>query len=176
MSNSLEALTRPLETSEIDFRVQSINRGGYVTLLAYKDARCDMKRLDEAFGPLGWKREHYGVNNNLYCRVSVWNPDIDQWICKSDVGTESFSDAVKGEASDAFKRACFNLGIGRELYDYPVIKFRLFENEWKMIGDKPKVTYDFKLRSWHWQSSFKDGVLQTLEAYDENGLLRYEYK
>ena len=43
-------LQKPLEIKDIDFRVQSINNGGYATILAYKDARVDMRRLDEALG------------------------------------------------------------------------------------------------------------------------------
>ena len=39
-----------------------------------------------------------------------------QWIAKTDCGVESFAEKEKGEASDAFKRAGFNVGIGRELY------------------------------------------------------------
>ena len=44
-----------------------------------------------------------------------------EWIWKSDCGTESNMDKQKGEASDSFKRACFNWGIGRELYTAPFI-------------------------------------------------------
>ena len=67
---NLEELTKPLQSHEIEFRVQSINNGGYATILAYKDARVDMSRLDKACGPLNWKREHARENRN--CVVSKY--------------------------------------------------------------------------------------------------------
>jgi len=119
-------LQKPLEAHEIDFRVQSIgnkNINGQwqvcAQMLAYKDARCDMKRLDEVFGFDGWQRDYKTVNGLLMCGVSVRSSD--EWITKWDVGTESNAEKEKGLASDCFKRANFNLGIGRELYDYPQI-------------------------------------------------------
>lgn len=79
---------------------------------------------------MNWKREH--SNDNKTCKVSIWNDLIKEWVCKEDVGVESKTESEKGLASDSFKRACFNWGIGRELYDYPVISIKLNENEWKM--------------------------------------------
>ena len=102
----LAKLTTPLRTDQIEFRVQSINKGGYATILAYKDARCDMQRLDEAVGPLGWQRMHTRDNHN--CTVSLW--DGNQWVSKEDTGTESMAEAAQGLASDSFKRACCNWG------------------------------------------------------------------
>lgn len=104
---------RKLKAHEIDCRVQSITEKGAVMLL-YKDARCDMNILDETVGAMFWKREHTRENQN--CIVSLYNKDINQWISKEDTGTESNTEAEKGLASDSFKRACFNWGIGRELY------------------------------------------------------------
>lgn len=107
---------RTLKPNEIDVRVGTINEKG-ATLLLYKDARCDMQLLDEA--GVKWKREHQTINNNLFCTVSIWDEDIKEWVSRQDVGVESQSEATKGEASDSFKRACFNWGIGRELYSAP---------------------------------------------------------
>jgi len=106
----LNKLSEPLSIDQIDFRVQSINKGGFATILAYKDARIDMIRLDDACGPLGWKREH--VNGNANCIVSIWCDDKKVWVSKEDTGTESNTEKEKGLASDSFKRACFNWGIG----------------------------------------------------------------
>lgn len=111
---------RTLHADEIELRTgQILNDKGLQTLLLYKDARCDMAMLDEAVGPLNWKREHSRDNAN--CTVSIWNPDTSQWVSKEDTGTESKTEAEKGLASDSFKRACFNWGIGRELYTAPFI-------------------------------------------------------
>lgn len=113
---------RKLKPSEIDVRVgrvikdRSKNPIG-VSLLLYKDARCDMSILDETVGCLNWKREHSRDNSN--CTVSIWDTDKACWVGKEDTGTESNTEAQKGLASDSFKRACVNWGIGRELYTAP---------------------------------------------------------
>lgn len=113
---------RTLRADEIECRVSMVNEKG-LGLLLYKDARADQKILDETFTPYGWKRSHQAINGNLYCTVEVWDPEKQQWIGKQDVGTESTSEKEKGQgqASDSFKRACFNWGLGRELYTAPFI-------------------------------------------------------
>jgi hypothetical protein len=109
---------RPLRADEIEVRVQSIKEKG-VILLLYKNARCDMNILDETVGAENWQREHYECKGNLFCRVGI--RCADGWIYKSDCGAESNTEKEKGEASDSFKRACVNWGIGRELYTAPFI-------------------------------------------------------
>lgn len=168
---NINDLKKPLPILEIDFRVQSINKGGYATILAYKDARCDMNRLDEVCGPLNWKREHTRDNQN--CIVSIWDAEKVQWISKEDTGSESNTEKEKGLASDSFKRACFNWGIGRELYDYPVIQIKLKESEFdKTTG---KTTYDFKLKEWKWFSQFEESKITYLGCKDQNGELRFQW-
>lgn len=109
---------RTLRADEIDVRIGQQNKGG-ISLLLYKDARCDMILLDETIGPMNWKREHNRDNAN--CVVSIWDADKGEWVSKEDTGTESNTEAEKGLASDSFKRACVNWGIGRELYTSPRI-------------------------------------------------------
>ena len=109
---------RDLRADEIECRVQSVKENGLVLLL-YKNARCDMNILDETVGAMNWQREHYECKGNLFCRVGICT-EYD-WVWKSDCGVESNTEAQKGEASDSFKRACFNWGIGRELYTAPFI-------------------------------------------------------
>lgn len=113
---------RTLKADEVDIRVATIKDYG-ISLLLYKDARCDMNILDETVGPMNWTRTHSRDNAN--CTVSIWDEDKKQWIGKEDTGTESRADAdgnqKKGLASDSFKRACSNWGIGRELYTSPFI-------------------------------------------------------
>jgi hypothetical protein len=168
-------LSRPLDISDVDFRVQSINNGGYATILAYKDARVDMNRLDEVCGIGYWKRDFREIGGKLYCGVAIYNKEISEWVWKWDVGTESMTEATKGLASDAFKRACFNLGIGRELYDYPVISVKLNDNEWTKDGGRPKQTYNLHIRDWKWYSEFTDGHITFLAAKDENGKVRFKW-
>lgn len=109
---------RTLKENEIDVRVQSVTDKGCILLL-YKDARCDMNILDETVGPMNWKREH--TRDNANCIVSLWDKDKGMWVSKEDTGTESNTEKAKGQASDSFKRACVNWGIGRELYTSPFI-------------------------------------------------------
>ena len=113
---------RDLRADEIECRVQQVKDKGLVLLL-YKDARVDMNILDETVGSSNWQREHYECKGNLFCRVGIdvgtHEGKAERWVFKSDCGTESNTEAQKGEASDSFKRACFNWGIGRELYTAP---------------------------------------------------------
>lgn len=184
MNELMKALQEPLKIDQIDFRVQSINRGGYATILAYKDARADMQRLDEVCGPLNWQRRHCRENHN--CVVSIYNAETGEWVSKEDTGTESNTEQQKGLASDSFKRACTNWGIGRELYDYPVIQVKLRgdgqkndrgypadkDGEWVAEGrtGKPQASFNLKLKDWLWYSEFTDGRLSFLAAKDSTGI------
>lgn len=126
---------RDLTAQDVEVRVAQVKEGKGCSLLLYKNARCDMNILDETFGMQNWQREHYECKGNLFCRVGIRFDE--EWIWKSDCGTESNTEAQKGEASDSFKRACFNWGIGRELYTAPFI--------WVKNGDvqlNGKKTYD----------------------------------
>lgn len=111
---------RLLRADEIECRVATVNEKG-ASLLLFKDARVDLKILDETFGPLGWQRSHQSIDGNLYCTISLWDSEKQQWISKQDVGTKSYSEKEKGQASDSFKRAAFCVGVGRELYTAPFI-------------------------------------------------------
>lgn len=109
---------RTLRAEEIECRIGTISAKG-LTLLLYKDARVDQNILDETVGCLNWQRRHCRDNQN--CIVSIWDDEKKQWIEKEDTGTESYTEKEKGLASDSFKRACVNVGIGRELYTAPFI-------------------------------------------------------
>lgn len=170
---NIKDLSKPLDISQIDFRVQSINKGGYATILAYKDARIDMERLDFVVGELNWQKKYEIVNGNLFCSVGIFNQETKEWIWKQDVGTESNTEKEKGQASDAFKRACFNWGIGRELYEYPLIQVKLNDNEFDKTTSKP--TWDFKLKQWKWFSQFTENKLTYLGCKDEKGVLRFQF-
>jgi len=120
----MELKFRDLKADEIDCRIGQIyedkekNPKG-LTLLLYKDARVDMDILDETVGPSNWQRSH--TRDNANCVVSIWDSEKKQWVSKEDTGTESYAEKEKGLASDSFKRACVNWGIGRELYTSPFI-------------------------------------------------------
>lgn len=127
----------PLLTAEdIDCRVQSVSKAKNGTvgavLLLYKDARVDMRILDQVFGPGNWQRTHELINGNLFCTIEIWDDEKAAWVKKQDVGVESNTEKEKGQASDAFKRAGFNVGIGRELYSVPFTYVELNDGEWKV--------------------------------------------
>ena len=111
---------RLLRPDEIECRIGAISEKG-LSLLLFMDARAAQNILDETFTPFGWRRTHQEIGGRLYCTVEIWDQEKKQWIGKQDVGTESFAEKEKGAASDSFKRACFNWGIGRELYSAPFI-------------------------------------------------------
>jgi len=172
---NIKELQKPLAITDIDFRIQSINKGGYATILAYKDARVDINRLNEVCTPLGWKREHTRDNKN--CIVSIWDDERSHWVSKEDTGTESNTEQQKGLASDSFKRACFNWGIGIELYDYPAIQVKLNDGEWELKDGRPKQTWNLKLKEWVWHSEFTDcGKISVLIAKDGKGKARFRYQ
>lgn len=129
---------RALTENEIECRVAQVNANG-CSLLLYKNARVDMQLLDEVVGAMNWKREH--TRDNANCIVSIWDDNKHQWVSKEDTGTESNTDAEKGLASDSFKRACFNWGIGRELYTAPFIWITAEKVNLKESNGKYK-TYD----------------------------------
>ena len=158
-----------LSATQIEVRVSTISEKG-CSLLLYKDARVDMTILDEVVGVYNWKREH--TRDNANCTVSIWDDTKNQWISKEDTGTESYTEKEKGLASDSFKRACFNLGIGRELYTSPFIwipadKVNIFDKNGK------KTTYDTFTVS---HIEYTDKIITSLEIINNNKAVVYSMK
>lgn len=116
---------RALTAEEIECRVGTVGKNGNgLSLLLYKDARCDANILDETVGSENWQCEFYEEKGTLFCKVGIRvdrDEQFAEWVWKDDAGSPSNMEAQKGEASDAFKRACFKWGIGRELYESPFI-------------------------------------------------------
>ncbi len=162
----MEQLKKPrlLQADEIECRVGTCNGKG-VSLLLYKNARVDMNMLDEMFGAENWQREHYECKGNLFCRVGV--RVADGWVWKSDCGTESKTEAEKGEASDSFKRACVNWGIGRELYSAPFI--------WVKLNDDELLNGKCVARFFVQSVDYDCGVITHLVITDKRGEVRYRY-
>lgn len=107
-----------LKADDIECRVQQVNAKG-LSLLLYKNARVDAQKLDEVDGPDNWQCKFYECKGTLFCSIGVRY--MAQWVWKDDAGAPSNMESQKGEASDAFKRAGFKHGIGRELYSAPFI-------------------------------------------------------
>lgn len=152
---------RLLNADEIDVRVASVKENG-LSLLLYKDARCDMNVLDETVGAFNWKREH--TRDNANCIVSIWDKDKGQWISKEDTGAESFTEKEKGLASDSFKRACFNWGIGRELYTSPFIWINAKDCTIKSNGQKFTSYDSFTVKSISYDKERRINGLQIVNS------------
>ncbi|MGL5961423.1 MAG: hypothetical protein ACRCZ0_05665 [Cetobacterium sp.] len=151
---------RSLNINEVQVKIQSIKQGNGAILTLYKDARADMTILDDTIGCMNWKKEHEG---NV-CKVSIWCDKRGMWVTKSDVGECIDHNGVineKGQASDAFKRACFNWGIGRELYTAPFIWIKGTVNKF----DKYKVTV-FKV---------ENGQITGLQIINDKKEVVYQY-
>lgn len=172
LSINLKALNQPVKLADIDFRIQSINKGKYATILAYKDARYDMNLLDEVVGAQNWQKDFKIIDGKLYCGVAIRSEG--EWVWKWDVGTESDVEKAKGEASDAFKRACFNWGVGRELYSFPKISVKLEDSEVDEVQGKFRQSFGLKLSEWKWDMErTENGEIIRLTAHDQNGKLRF---
>lgn len=163
---------RELKANEIDVRIGqafATSKWQGVSLLLYKNARVDMDILDETVGEENWQRRHEVINENLYCTVGIWSEGKQQWIWKSDCGTESNTEKEKGEASDSFKRACVNWGIGRELYTAP--KDMLIACEL----DEKKKPKDKKLKFFVSHINYEDRRISELTIVNQNGEVLYQY-
>jgi len=160
---------RTLRADEIDCRVGTVTDKG-CSLLMYKDARVDMRLLDEVVGATNWKREHELINGNLFCTVSIWDGEKKEWVSKQDVGVESNTEKEKGQASDAFKRACVNWGIGRELYTCPFVWIELAAEEWRQGTSGRKQP---KTRFYVTHIEYEEGNVSYLRIVDGSGKERY---
>nr|DAQ44536.1 MAG TPA: Rad52/22 family double-strand break repair protein [Caudoviricetes sp.] len=155
---------RNLKASEIDVKPQTVKDNGF-SLLLYKNARVDMDVLDETVGPMNWQRKHSRENAN--CIVSIYDEDKKIWVEKEDTGTESFTEKEKGLASDSFKRACFNWGIGRELYTSPFIWISDSKYIKKNKEGKLTLTDKFSVK----EITVLDKVITELEIIDSKGVV-----
>lgn len=167
---------RLLTAGEIECRVAQTGKssnGPWCQLLIYKDARVDQKLLDEVVGPMNWKNSYEFINGQLYCTVSIWDKDKKEWISKQNVGTESNTEKEKGQASDAFKRACFNLGIGRELYTAPKdVYIALKEKEYTERDGKIQCRERFDVKDIQYND---DRQIVKLVIVDRFGNIRYTF-
>lgn len=175
----LNSLKDPLDINDIDFRVQSLGQTKdgktWAIILAYKDARVDINRLNNVCGIDGWQRKYELIDGQLFCSVGVYSEKINGFVWKQDVGTESNTEREKGRASDSFKRACFNLGIGIELYSFPLLFTWLIDGEFYKQGDKIKQGKGLKLNDWKWVKTLDNGKIK-ITAQDKNGKVRINTK
>lgn len=162
---------RELTASDVEIRIGQCSEKG-ASLLLYKDARCDMRILDESVGPENWDCAYTEIAGKLFCTVGIncGEGTYTNWVYKQDVGVPSNMESEKGEASDAFKRACFKWGIGRELYTAPFI--------WIPAEKLKKLRRNERTGKWQCYDRFTvkrmkvaDGKIANLAIANENGVL-----
>lgn len=159
---------RKLKANELQCKCTDTKFKGSATILIYKDARVDQRVLDETVSPMHWQKDYKEIDGKIYCGVAIKDKDTGEWIWKWDCGTEGNFEAEKSEASDAFKRACFNWGLGRELYDTPKIKVSCPDKYYY----NDKLTMTFSVKSIEWE----DNTLTDLVIVDKYGKVVYDYK
>lgn len=152
---------RNLNANEIECRVAQVYEGKGITLLLYKNARTDSSLLDETVKAENWQCRFYECKGNLFCSVGI--KVKDEWIWKDDCGSESYTEKEKGEASDAFKRACFKWGIGKELYTAPLIYIPEAKIKKWSEGNKRSPKDRFRVK---WVKTI-DGKIEELIIYNE---------
>ncbi len=172
MAEMEKNLIRLLKSDEIECRVSVINEKG-LSLLLYKDARVDQKILDETFGIFGWQRSHQSIEGNLYCTVGIYDRESSTWVFKQDVGTTGYTEKEKSQASDSFKRACFNWGIGRELYTAPFIWIGAEKAKIQKRGDKFYCNDHFSVDCIGYN---EDKEINSLVIVNDKGKTVYELK
>ena len=155
---------RKLRAEEIECRVAQVSSKG-CSLLLYKTARVDRAILDEEFGTMGWQNDFKVIDGKMYGGIGVWHNDLDEWIWRWDCGTESNTEAEKGQASDCFKRAGFKWGIGVELYTAPFIwlnaEVKQEGNKWKLAN--PFTKYSVK------SIEYNNDTISNLVIVDDKG-------
>ena len=155
---------RKLRADEIECRVAQVSSKG-CSLLLYKTARVDRAILDEEFGAMGWQNDFKVIDGKMYGGIGVWHNDLDEWIWRWDCGTESNTEAEKGQASDCFKRAGFKWGIGVELYTAPFIWLNV---DVKQEGGKWKLANPFTKYSVK-SIEYNNDSISNLEIVDDKG-------
>ena len=113
-------IPRKLEEKEVHIKVIRADLNE-VELALYTDRMTVENIMDETFGPMNWMSSHKtrtkgNGEEECYCAVSVWDERKQCWIMRDDVGD---GETDKIQCTDAFKRACVNFGIARELYTLP---------------------------------------------------------
>lgn len=168
-------LFRLLKADEIDVKVKQVKEKGALALI-YKTSRVDMDILDETLGAENWTTDYKEIKGNLYCGIGIRTDANHPFVWKWDCGIESREDEEgnekKGEASDAFKRAGFKVGIGRELYSSPFIFLGV---ETELDGKKYKLKNPFDSFSVSKIEYDANDKISALEIVNGKGQVVYTY-
>ena len=130
-----------------NWRVQSFSkRKAEAIIICYIDAR-DVQDMLNQYCTYGWHREHYILNSDVYCRIGIVMPDGSVQY-RADVGTPAKTEIEKSKASDSFKRAAVNWGIGRSLYETEIVRVTTNEIWGGDFKNTPYVVDDRGNRVW----------------------------
>lgn len=114
-----EALSAPFQNSDIEWRVSATNHEKTNGLaVPYVTNRAIQTRLDDIVGIDGWHNDFVpwkGEKAQL-CGISIYLPELKDWLTKWDGSDDTDIECVKGGLSDSMKRAAVEWGIGRYLY------------------------------------------------------------
>lgn len=165
---TIKELTKPLDPEDITLKIETVSEGKGFSLVPYKTARADVKRLNEVFGTNWENKFKVDENGHIVCTIGVYIKGAGMY--REDVGfQDAYNDKakekgsyIKGTYSDAFKRAGFKWGIGTELYDFPFIWINW--DNWTSNG-KPQGAYTHNWKLEYNKESFKDGF----KIIDDNG-------
>jgi len=163
-----------MKGNDIQVMVKMVHKNKSALCLLYKDARYDQDALDKKYGQMNWQNEYRMVGDILICSISVWDKEKGLWVTKENAGNETQVGEDKGYASDAFKRAATNWGIGRELYRSPDVWINLSDNEIGSYKNKQgKEVLTCKQKFYVQNITFKNGSVNSLVICDSRNTPRF---
>lgn len=116
-------LQDPFDPADVEWRAQQGGISGgsraWVKVIPYITSRAVQQRLDDVFGPFGWKIDQRETNDGkgYICTISIYDETTKQWVSKQDGSEKTNIEPLKGGVSGAMKRAAVQWGIGRYLYN-----------------------------------------------------------
>ena len=165
---------RKLKAEEIECRISQCFENKCTALL-YKTARVDRAILDEVYGSMNWQNDFKLIDGKMYGGIAVCydNDGKREWVWKWDCGTESNTEAEKGQASDCFKRAGFKWGIGIELYSAPQIWLNIptkknDKGKWEPVNKYEKYDVDYVAYD-------SNGNIEKLKIKNSKGEILFNY-
>ena len=125
IDEQFKRLRAPFPAKKVSFRVgatydEKDSGKKYGIALAYIDARDLYERLDTVIGPAHWQIRYPFAG---YAEIGI--KIGEEWIWKGNGAGETDIEGVKGQFSDAAKRAGVTWGIAAYLYDMPNVWFEL---------------------------------------------------
>lgn len=137
----LSQLSEPFPVAEVKFKPQKVLQGkGQAIAVAFVDARIVADRLNQVVGPENWEDSYESISvtetdksgkvveyGGIKCTLTILG------VTKSDVGSPSMADELKGSASDALKRAAVKFGVGRYMYDLGSMFLKYDEQKRKFL-------------------------------------------